>query len=153
MTPSDPSVEAATARYEAERAKRLRDDGLAQYESLDEHHLDSDFIQAGFGLNFVHFLSEVTAHITWLVDHCLAKGIASIEATSDAEDGWLNVLWEASGPLARYNRACTPSYGNSEGSRTMLAARNAVFPGSLLDYAEHLRRWRDTGTLQGTRTS
>jgi cation diffusion facilitator CzcD-associated flavoprotein CzcO len=111
------------------------------------------FVQAGFGLNFVHFLSESTAHITWLIDHCMAEGIESIEATPEAEDEWLNVLWNASGPLARYNKGCTPSYGNSEGSRTMLAARSAVFPGSLMDYAAHLERWRDAGTLEGTRTT
>ncbi len=109
------------------------------------------FIQAGFGLNFVHFLSESTAHITWLIDHCRQEGIASIEATPEAEDEWLNILWEASGPLARYNRGCTPSYGNSEGARTMLAARSAVFPGPLMDYAAHLERWRDAGTLEGTK--
>jgi cation diffusion facilitator CzcD-associated flavoprotein CzcO len=109
------------------------------------------FIQAGFGLNFVHFLSESTAHIAWLVDHCLTEGIASIEATPEAEDEWLEVLWSHSGPLARYNRTCTPSYGNSEGSRSMLAARAAVFPGSLMDYAAELERWRDAGTLEGTK--
>jgi cation diffusion facilitator CzcD-associated flavoprotein CzcO len=109
------------------------------------------FIQAGFGLNFVHFLSESAAHITWLIDHCMQEGIASIEATPEAEDEWLNILWEASGPLARYNRGCTPSYGNSEGARTMLAARSAVFPGPLMDYAAHLEKWRDAGTLEGTK--
>jgi len=109
------------------------------------------FVQAGFGLNFIHFLSESTAHITWMIDHCRQEGIASIEATVEAEDEWLNTLWQASGPLARYNLGCTPSYGNSEGSRTMLAARSAVFPGSLMDYAAHLERWRDAGTLAGTR--
>ena len=86
------------------------------------------FIQAGFGLNFVHFLSESTAHITWLIDHCLQEGIESIEATPEAEDEWLNMLWEASGPLARYNRGCTPSYGNSEGARTMLARPQRGLP-------------------------
>ncbi|MFV0318682.1 MAG: flavin-containing monooxygenase [Microthrixaceae bacterium] len=110
------------------------------------------FIQAGFGLNFVHFLSESTAHITWLIDHCISEGITSIEATTEAEDEWLQVLWDASGPLARYNRGCTPSYGNSEGARTMLAARSAVFPGSLMDYAAHLEKWRDSGDLEGTLT-
>lgn len=109
------------------------------------------FIQAGFGLNFVHFLSESTAHITWLIQHCLEDGIASIEATVEAEDEWLSILWEASGPLARYNRSCTPSYGNSEGSKTMLAARAAVFPGSLMDYSAHLAQWREAGTLAGTK--
>ncbi len=34
----------------------------------------------------------------------------------------------------------------------MLAARSAVFPGSLMDYAAHLEQWRDAGTLEGTRT-
>jgi cation diffusion facilitator CzcD-associated flavoprotein CzcO len=108
------------------------------------------FIQAGFGLNFVHFLSESTAHIGWLIDHCMKEGITSIEATPEAEDEWLDVLWKASGPLARYNKGCTPSYGNSEGARTTVAARSAVFPGSLMDYAAHLERWRDEGSLEGT---
>ena len=43
MTSPDPSsIEAAKARYAAERAKRLRDEGVAQYDSLDEHELDRD---------------------------------------------------------------------------------------------------------------
>ncbi|HOT78997.1 MAG TPA: NAD(P)/FAD-dependent oxidoreductase [Microthrixaceae bacterium] len=109
------------------------------------------FVQAGFGLNFVHFLSESTKHIVWMIDHCLEEGIASIETTVEAEDEWLNILWQASGPLARYNLACTPSYGNSEGARTMLSARSAVFPGPLMDYAAHLERWRDEGTLAGAK--
>jgi cation diffusion facilitator CzcD-associated flavoprotein CzcO len=109
------------------------------------------FVQAGFRLNFVHFLSESTKHIVWMIDHCLEEGIASIETTVEAEDEWLNILWQASGPLARYNLACTPSYGNSEGARTMLSARSAVFPGPLMDYAAHLERWRDEGTLAGAK--
>jgi cation diffusion facilitator CzcD-associated flavoprotein CzcO len=109
------------------------------------------FIQAGFGLNFVHFLSESTAHLAWLIDHCLTEGIDSIEATVEGEDAWLEQLWSASAPLARYNRSCTPSYGNSEGARTTLAARSAVYPGPLMDYADHLAAWRATGTLDGTR--
>ncbi|MFM7617536.1 MAG: monooxygenase, partial [Actinomycetes bacterium] len=43
MTRPDPaSLEAARARYDAERAKRVRDEGLAQYHSLDEFDLDRD---------------------------------------------------------------------------------------------------------------
>ncbi|MGZ4709119.1 MAG: flavin-containing monooxygenase, partial [Acidimicrobiales bacterium] len=43
MTRSDPSsIAAAKARYETERAKRLRDEGLAQYHTLSQHHLDRD---------------------------------------------------------------------------------------------------------------
>lgn len=109
------------------------------------------FIQAGYGLNFVHFLSESTAHIAWLIEHCMDEDIASIEATVEAEDEWIGILWKASAPLARYNETCTPSYNNSEGARTMLAARSAVFPGPLMEYVEHLDRWREAGKLEGTR--
>ena len=109
------------------------------------------FIQAGFGLNFVHVLSESTNHIGWMIEHCRKEGIRTIEATVDAEDEWLSVLWNASGPLARYNTTCTPSYGNSEGARTTLAARSAVFPGPLMNYVAYLERWRDAGDLAGTR--
>jgi hypothetical protein len=109
------------------------------------------FIQAGFGLNFVHFLSESTQHIAWLIDHCTREGIASVEATVEAEDEWLQQLWSKSAPLARYNRSCTPSYGNSEGARTTTAARSAVFPGPLMDYAAHLEAWRQAGGLEGCR--
>ena len=111
------------------------------------------FVQAGFGLNFVHFLSESTDHITWMVNHCIEEDIKSIEATVEAEDEWMNILWQASGPLARYNKTCTPSYNNSEGARTMLAARSAVFPGPLMEYVSYLERWRDAGTLEGTKVT
>ncbi|MBS1838636.1 MAG: NAD(P)/FAD-dependent oxidoreductase, partial [Actinobacteria bacterium] len=43
MNAADPSeIDAAKARYESERAKRLRDEGMAQYESLRDHDLDRD---------------------------------------------------------------------------------------------------------------
>jgi len=109
------------------------------------------FIQAGFGLNFVHFLSESTSHIAWLIRHCQDEGIASVEATVEAEDEWLQTLWQRSGAIAQYNRTCTPSYGNSEGAKTMLAARGAVYPGSLMAYVRLLEEWRSTGRLEGTR--
>ncbi|MBJ7514011.1 MAG: NAD(P)/FAD-dependent oxidoreductase, partial [Acidimicrobiia bacterium] len=43
MTPTDPSsLAAAKARYDDERAKRVRDEGVGQYHSLNEYHLDQD---------------------------------------------------------------------------------------------------------------
>ena len=43
MTRPDPAaLEAAKARYDAERAKRVRDEGLGQYHSLSEYDLDRD---------------------------------------------------------------------------------------------------------------
>ncbi|HWJ98049.1 MAG TPA: NAD(P)/FAD-dependent oxidoreductase [Acidimicrobiales bacterium] len=105
------------------------------------------FIQAGFGLNFTHYLQELTAHLTWIVATAEESEIASIEATVEAEDAWLAQLWEAGKGFGRYAAACTPSFHNSEGARTMAAARNVVHPGNLMRYSEHLERWRDAGSV------
>ena len=108
------------------------------------------FIQAGFGLNFHHYLKELTNHLVWLVDTALEEDITTIEATVEAEDQWLNLLWEAGKGFGRYAAACTPSFHNSEGERTMAAARNVVIPGNLMNYVGHLERWREAGDRPGT---
>ena len=108
------------------------------------------FIQAGFGLNFTHYLTEQTDHIASLIATARDEHITSIEATVEAEDAWLATLWEAGKGFGRYSATCTPSYGNSEGARSLEAARNVVHPGNLMHYVAHLRRWRDAGDLAGT---
>jgi cation diffusion facilitator CzcD-associated flavoprotein CzcO len=108
------------------------------------------FIQAGFGLNFHHYLRELTTHLASIVATAVEEDITSIEATVEAEDAWLALLWEAGKGFGRYSAACTPSFHNSEGARTMAAARNVVHPGNLMHYAAHLERWRAAGHLPGT---
>ena len=108
------------------------------------------FIQAGYGLNFHHYLSELTTHLVSIVATAVDEGITTIEATVEAEDEWLATLWEAGKGFGRYSAACTPSFHNSEGARTMAAARNVVHPGNLMRYAAHLERWREAGDLPGT---
>ncbi len=107
-------------------------------------------VQGGFGLNFVHYLSELTEHLAWIIATCEAEGITSIEATTEAEDAWLATLWKAGEGFGRYSATCTPSYGNSEGARNEAAARNVVHPGSLMHYVAHLERWREAGDMPGT---
>ena len=108
------------------------------------------FIQAGYGLNFHHYLNELTAHLVSIVATAVADDITSIEATVEAEDAWLALLWEAGKGFGRYSASCTPSFHNSEGDRTMAAARNVVHPGNLMLYAAHLQRWREAGDRPGT---
>jgi cation diffusion facilitator CzcD-associated flavoprotein CzcO len=108
------------------------------------------FVQGGFGLNFVHYLSEVTEHLAWMVATCEEHGVASIEATVEAEDAWLETLWGVARSFGRYSARCTPSYGNSEGALTEQAARNIAHPGNLMRYSGHLARWREAGDMPGT---
>jgi cation diffusion facilitator CzcD-associated flavoprotein CzcO len=108
------------------------------------------FVQAGFGLNFAHYLGDLAAHVSTVVAGLLDEGVDTIEATPEAEEEWLATLWEAGKAFGRYSAKCTPSYGNSEGARTMAAARNVVYPGNLMGYMAHLERWREAGGYEGT---
>jgi cation diffusion facilitator CzcD-associated flavoprotein CzcO len=109
-------------------------------------------VQAGFGTNFVHFLAGSAAHCAAIVAACRDQGIETIEATPEAEEDWLMVLYGAAGGAAGYFQTCTPSYYNSEQQEPdAKAARNLVYAGSVLDYLGHLERWREAGDLPGTK--
>ena len=114
-------------------------------------------VQAGFGTNFVHFLQNSARHVAWVIEHCEGAGINTIEATPEAEEGWLMELYMAVGGMPDYSGNCTPSYYNSEGNRGPKAARNLTYIGSLLDYDGFLQRWRadaaETGEYPGARTT
>ncbi len=108
-------------------------------------------VQAGFGTNFLHFLSESAKHVAWLIATCEEQGVATIEATPEAEEEWLGILLGVAGQIADYSRNCTPGYYNAEQGDDPKAARNLVYTGSLMDYAGYLERWRGEPGFPGTR--
>ena len=76
-------------------------------------------VQAGFGTNFVHFLAESAEHVRLAHRHAASEqGIATIEATPEAEEEWLDVLYGAAAGAADYSAICTPGYYNSEQGAT-----------------------------------
>jgi cyclohexanone monooxygenase len=111
-------------------------------------------VQAGFGTNFVHFLAGSAAHCAAIVATCRDLGIETIEATPEAEEDWLMVLYGAAAGAAVYAQTCTPSFYNSEQQEPdAKAARNLVYAGSVIDYLGHLERWREAGELAGTKVT
>ncbi len=107
-------------------------------------------VQAGFGTNFLHFLSKSAEHVAWLIATCIERGVATIEATPESEEAWLKVLLGVATKIAEYSMSCTPGYYNAEQGHDEKAARNLVYTGSLLDYAAYLERWRDEPDFPGT---
>ncbi|MHB1138303.1 MAG: NAD(P)/FAD-dependent oxidoreductase, partial [Microthrixaceae bacterium] len=108
-------------------------------------------VQAGFGTNFLHFLSESARHVAWLIATCIEEGVETIEATPEAEEEWLSLLIGVAMGIAGYSGTCTPGYYNAEQGRSMKAARNVVYTGSLLDYVGFLEEWRDAGGFPGAK--
>lgn len=108
-------------------------------------------VQAGFGTNFLHFLSESANHVSWIISSCIDQGIRTIEATPEAEEEWHGVLIGEAMKIAGYSISCTPGYYNSEQGNNPKARRNLTYTGSLVDYVDHLERWRTQPDFPGTR--
>jgi cation diffusion facilitator CzcD-associated flavoprotein CzcO len=108
-------------------------------------------VQAGFGTNFMHFLSESAKHVAWLITACEERGVRTIEATPEAEEEWLGVLYSVAAGPAAYAGTCTPGFYNAEQAPDQKMARNLVYADSLMDYAAHLARWRESGDFPGTK--
>jgi len=108
-------------------------------------------VQAGFGTNFLHFLSESANHVAWLISRCLEDGITTIEALPEAEEEWHRTLINVAMQIAGYSMSCTPGYYNSEQGQNPKARRNLTYTGSLLDYVGYLERWRDEEGFPGAK--
>jgi len=108
-------------------------------------------VQAGFGTNFLHFLSESASHVSWIISSCIDQGIRTIEATPEAEEEWHGVLIGEAMKIAGYSISCTPGYYNSEQGNNPKARRNLTYTGSLVDYVDHLERWRAQPGFPGAR--
>jgi cation diffusion facilitator CzcD-associated flavoprotein CzcO len=109
-------------------------------------------VQGGFGVNFVHYLTETSLHVATIIVGCLRDGVTEIEATAEGQEEWFALLLSKVGGLARYNATCTPGYLNNEQAEgDMKAARNTPFMGSVMEYADLLAAWRAEGSWHGVR--
>lgn len=106
-------------------------------------------VQGAQATNFVHSISEIANHVTWLVARCLERGIATLEPTAEAQEEWFQTLLAQLWGVARYNASCTPGYLNSEGGGDMRSARAIAWMGSVLGFADVVERWREAGDLAG----
>jgi alkanesulfonate monooxygenase SsuD/methylene tetrahydromethanopterin reductase-like flavin-dependent oxidoreductase (luciferase family) len=83
--------------------------------------------------------------IAWALQHDAAE----LEATADAEAGWVDTVVERSSVIAGRRESCTPGYYNREGQASARLNRDSFFFGSPTEYADILAAWRTAGTLDG----
>jgi cyclohexanone monooxygenase len=107
-------------------------------------------VQGFQAVNFVHPITEVSAHIVHTIKRCVDENIKTLEPTPEAMEAWFWVLMGTVEGYARYNMTCTPGYLNNEGAAgDMKAARGSTYLGSAIDMLEILHRWREAGDLAG----
>ncbi|MEY4361485.1 MAG: hypothetical protein RL391_791, partial [Actinomycetota bacterium] len=117
-------------------------------------------VQGAQATNFVHSISEIAKHVTFLVDQCLRDDVATIEPTTEAQEAWFQTLFGTLWGVAKYNMTCTPGYLNSEGgganrdnAATMKSARAIAWMTSVMGFVDYVENWRARGDLDGLVTT
>ncbi|BBY65071.1 flavin-containing monooxygenase [Mycolicibacterium helvum] len=105
--------------------------------------------QSGFTVNFPYLLDVQASHVAWIIAEALARDVTRLEATTAAEDGWVDTVVGRSAGTADRARSCTPGYYNREGQANATTRQGSFFYGAPTEYADILAAWRDAGTLDG----
>ena len=110
--------------------------------------------QGGFTANFPHMLNEQSLHIAYMIDHVSDGNVSCIEASQEAEDGWVATIKGMAVFNQRFLEECTPGYYNNEGKpgqgNSLIGSQYGGGPEA---FFRILRDWREAGTLDGVELS
>jgi cation diffusion facilitator CzcD-associated flavoprotein CzcO len=95
-------------------------------------------VQASVTFNQPFLIEEQCVHFARIVQHCLSKGITTIEATQQAEDRWVATIKAKSVTNAKFTRECTPGFYNNEGKDGGTSIFANFYGGGPFEYIEIL---------------
>jgi cyclohexanone monooxygenase len=128
-------------------------DGMISLHGLHSRGFPNCFVishsQSGMSVNFPHMLDEQSKHLAYMIAECAKRGIATIEATADAEHQWVDTVLGMSGARRKFLEQCTPGFYNNEGRASAVADRNAPYGAGPIAFIELLREWREADDFAG----
>jgi len=105
--------------------------------------------QSGFTANFPHMMNEQSRHIAYIVKECLDRQARTVEASTAAEDAWVEAVVDCAVLRRKFQEDCTPGYYNNEGRPSALSARNGPYGKGPIAFVQILEAWRAEGRLEG----
>jgi cyclohexanone monooxygenase len=132
-------------------------EGMRTLHGMHVHGFPNLFVlQAAHGANLIsnypHNLSEGGKTIAAVVRHAEDHDLTEVEATAEAEQGWVDLL-HASGRVfgAGFLADCTPGYYNNEGRPAGPDAGIASvgYPDGPVAFFALMESWRTSGDLEG----
>jgi cation diffusion facilitator CzcD-associated flavoprotein CzcO len=102
---------------------------------------------AGRTVNVTHILDEQAQHIAAILGRCLKSGVATIEPTQQAEEGWDLTMRAKAVDRREFEKECTPGYFNNEGKVDDAHASviSETYGGGPMEYIALCRDWLATG--------
>ncbi|MCX6520705.1 MAG: NAD(P)/FAD-dependent oxidoreductase [Actinobacteria bacterium] len=106
-------------------------------------------VQSGFTVNFPHMIDEQSRHLAYILQHAFRDDVRVIEASAEAEAGWVQIIEGLAVNNQKFLEACTPGYYNNEGQPEQRSARNSSYGAGAIKFIEVLEEWRAAGGLEG----
>ena len=127
--------------------------GISTLHGLHSRGFPNCFIisnaQSGFTVNFPHAMNEQAMHIAYIMSHCLATNVQTVEASAAAEESWVTEIINHSRFNQSFQESCTPGYYNNEGKPNPLTIRNGSYGSGPVKFFDKLAAWRAEGTMAG----
>jgi cyclohexanone monooxygenase len=128
-------------------------DGLSTLHGMHVHGFPNLFVfsnaQSGFTANFPHMMNEQSKHLAYIVKAAQERQAQRVEATPEAEAGWVETILSVAVMRQKFLEECTPGYYNNEGKPSQLAARNGSYGAGPMAFVKVLEDWRADGRLEG----
>jgi cation diffusion facilitator CzcD-associated flavoprotein CzcO len=128
-------------------------DGVRTLHGLSINGFPNCFVlsiaQSGFTVNFPYLLDVQARHTAWVIAWGLSKDVTTLEASTEAENAWVQQVVDRSSASAERAKACTPGYYNREGQANAKTRQGSFFYGTPTEYASILEASRATGAPEG----
>ncbi|GGV18084.1 monooxygenase [Actinomadura cremea] len=107
------------------------------------------FIQGGVTASTTAMFEQQADHIAYIVAETRARGAATAEPSTEAQDAWCTTIRENALDNLQFVRECTPGYYNNEGERNVRSHLGEPYGPGFYAMEDLLRAWRDTGEMPG----
>lgn len=137
-------------------------DGLQTFHGMLAHrfpnHFYTGFTQAGVSGNITNMYDQQVSHISWIIKEALARGLAVVEPTQEAQDGWGQTIRDTAIDVSDFLLECTPGYWNGEGGGTgtdeerrkkLRFIFGEPYSPGFYPFEELLKNWREAGDMKG----
>jgi cyclohexanone monooxygenase len=105
--------------------------------------------QAGFTASYPHMLNEQAKHLAYVIRRGLDEGAATVEASAEAEQAWIEQCIQKARQTGDFFENCTPGYYNNEGKPGERSAQDGFYGGGSPEFIRILEHWRAEGKLAG----
>jgi cation diffusion facilitator CzcD-associated flavoprotein CzcO len=107
------------------------------------------FLQGGFNGTTTELFSRQGYHIAYVIKEAMARKVKTVEPSREAQDNWVRTIRATAVDLTQFQRECTPSYFNNEGSEKVRWYLGESYGPGWDAFETLVQSWRDKGNMEG----